>query len=99
MSDLIDRQAALNALCDKCDLVKDKVDCFYLKTDSCYERNAIANLPAAELERKRGEWIKQTDTICGCTNCKQLTRMEMLFGDMVLYRYCPNCGADMRTNK
>ena len=88
MSDLIDRQKALDglkyemkygAVIDQCGL------------DTAYD--IIENMPSAEPEPKKGEWIvkeedwrKQLDWD-ECSECGFATTRQ--------YNFCPNCGAEM----
>lgn len=103
--DVIYRQAAIDALHswervynwdETCRQNKEKV---YAPSD------AIEALPTAESERKTGKWIPIESLIAEdvfgsrrlvaqymkCSNCSY-------WGDVtyMLFRYCPNCGADMR---
>ena len=83
MSDLISRQAAIDAvntaLFPKINTAKDA-------------EKALKSLPSAEPERKCGTWIKLATPISKnnwyCSEC----------GNGIVYRdhYCPNCGAYMR---
>ena len=98
MSDLIDRQAAINAvntaLFPKINTAKDAV-------------KALRDLPAAEPERKKGKWIPHREksreyigTVLVsveydywlCDACGY--RVE---NGQPMYNFCPYCGADMRT--
>lgn len=102
MSDLIDRQKALDALkyemkygavIDGCGL------------DTAYD--VIENLSSAEPERKTGKWIErevfeskgQVEELqsAKCSVCgKYHTTPYLYYFDN--YPYCPSCGADMRGN-
>ena len=62
---------------------------------------AVNSLAPAEPERKRGEWIYDTERVAGdgwtyrqyhCSECK----FQELGG---LANFCPNCGADMRGDR
>lgn len=55
--------------------------------------NAIRNLPVADVvEVRHGEWIEyQTPNIICCSECDWGTGV-----DEKTFKYCPNCGADMR---
>lgn len=48
MSELIDRQAALDALCDACTLASVKSECIFKNLESCMDHNAILDVPAVE---------------------------------------------------
>ena len=61
--------------------------------------NAIDEAPT--IEPKRGEW-KPFDLTWGrsiwyCTACKESTEAPCdIWEHKPIYKYCPNCGADMR---
>lgn len=97
MSDLIDRQAAIDAL-RRLYIENPQID-----NDFVYDMaldqadDAIKQLPP--IQPKRGRWIK-LDMHRGmadhkCTACKQECYVPTCMGEP-MYAYCPNCGADMR---
>ena len=93
MSDLIDRQAAIDAVrsyYDECD-----------ESDKSIEER-IEALPPAQPERKTGKWVRNFDGNewhWFCSNCKEKWYEEDLWmGGNGFPNYCPNCGADMRGN-
>lgn len=45
------------------------------------------------VEVKHGEWIKFDEGDCYCSNCG-ITLEDWVQG--IFYKFCPNCGADMR---
>ena len=56
--------------------------------DKEMERDLSA-IPSAVPEREKGEWItKPNSALVHCSNCEFIT--------LVKYKFCPNCGADMR---
>ena len=90
MSDLIDRQAA--------------IDKFEKELSAKFNRREMAigfvgiksileNLPTAE--PKKGKWIKLYDGNYKCSSCWSWWSVDgnEVMGD---FNYCPNCGADMR---
>ena len=84
MTDYIDRQAAIDALC--------KVGCGsgYCGI-SCDDVKAIEQLPSAEVEPvKHGRWkrIDGQPHIMECSECGSLSVENR-------YNYCPSCGAKM----
>lgn len=82
MSDLIDRQAAIDAL--------DKLH-YNDREDWCFVLDTIEYLPSAEPEQKKGKWVER-EGIYGaayCSKCGYELRMNNT-------NYCPNCGAEMR---
>lgn len=92
MSDLISRQKALDelkyeikygAVIDQCGL------------DTAYD--IIKDLPSAELERKKGRWIKHIDDLFpeeSTEECSECHEMQFIWYGKC-DKYCPNCGAKM----
>ena len=94
MSDLIDRQAILDALKERCES-----ECEYSKKQrsvmcsACYLGSAIEvieSLPSAE--RPKGKWLRTwheifKEDLLVCSYC----------GSFAVYgtKYCSNCGAEM----
>lgn len=92
MSDLISRQAAIEALCRECSGESTPCDPFL-----CSEVIAIQKLPSTEPERPKGEWIHIRDEEDGnalyeCSVCHK----GEVHVPIVEVSYCWNCGADMR---
>ena len=44
-------------------------------------------------EPKHGRWVKWEGDVLTCSNCKHYWIQS---GDQYDFKYCPNCGADMR---
>lgn len=91
MSDLIDRQAAIDAIDKHCNIV-----CQYSKKQRSVMCGAcplgtafdvIEDLPSAE-SVQHGKWMWVDGVRCSQCNYKLETTG--------LPNYCPNCGADMR---
>ena|GEM_PF-1177111 len=100
MLELIERQAALYALCEDC---KSKYDglCPH-EASKCIEYRAINRLPAIEAEPVRhGRWITKDSSTAKCSCCGwwQRTTMYYLPDDIPAfskcYRFCTSCGARM----
>lgn len=96
MSDLIDKQAAIDAI-DKI-FPNDPMRNEYTQGITCGAALAeeyIKQLPVAEPERKPGEWnwvgFNIESSECGF--------MPNFDSTEPLYRFCPNCGAYMRERR
>lgn len=56
----------------------------------------LEQMPSAQPGRKRGGWIVE-DEFIDCSVCRREKWSRIPYGDLVRrFRYCPNCGADMR---
>lgn len=99
--DPIDRQEALDAICDNCDAVK--ASCPHYP---CSKYVALEKLPPAQPEQKKGKWIKKlrvtktekyisydSDWYCSCCG----TKYDSFIAGIV--NFCYVCGADMRGEK
>lgn len=88
MADLIDRQAAIDAVCKYCE--------YY------YNENVIQNIkeiPSEDVQPVRhGKWIDMAD-FEQCSSCSgtRLKEMQTVYGKAIWIKtpYCPNCGARM----
>ena len=88
MSDLIDRQAAIEIV---------RVRCARIPTMAIRAMQEIKDLPAEEPERKRGRWEK-VKGIEGAYDfrCSACHRFRFHNGEYLRkYNFCPNCGALM----
>ena len=107
MDDLISRQVAIDAVCrewcncshNECKHPFDpNIDDIYY-CDGCETvYQTLANIPLAQPERKRGEWIDMvyvpSHTKYKCSNCGKTiyTNSEYIKEHL----FCFHCGADMR---
>ncbi len=82
MSDLIERQAAIDAVSKAC---------FELRGVFGRCEDALKALPSAQPERKRGKWINGVCSQCG-SHAPYYAMASTYYGS----DFCPNCGADMR---
>ena len=93
MSDLISRQAAIDALGEQ-PYGDDDYD-LGCRNQWEWDVKAIENLPPAQPEPKMGKWLDAN--ICGelpvivCDQCN--TFYPLSFGEF--HNFCPNCGAKM----
>ena len=56
----------------------------------------IEQLPSAQLERKKGQWMKEDrGHVEYCAVCDQCG-FDWIWSDREYFKFCPNCGADMR---
>lgn len=99
MQDLIERRAALTALCEDC-LQKYEGICPH-PASRCVEFRTIKQLPAIDAEPVRhGRWIEHGGGfVVTCSNCNATYRKDVLqslspYAEH-LTRHCPNCGARM----
>ena len=98
MSDLISRQAAIDALADYICMVDAVYSTGLLTNEDCEEcaRSVLDNIPPAQPERT-GKWevtyldhesMGNRPRILYCSKCNQCIAYPT--------NYCPHCGADMR---
>ena len=81
MSDLIDRQAAIDA-------VKDAI----ISAEQPYAEDALRKLPSAE--RKKGKWQRRKGSDCWeCSQCHAVLENDDL--GMHNFYFCYHCGANM----
>ena len=90
MSDLISRQAALDAL-------------YHVDEYNGRSVEAIKELPSAQPERKNGRWMR-TDAYphrryCSVCFATFIRNDEFLKLDDIPHKYCPNCGAYMESKE
>lgn len=101
MDDLISRQAAIDALKSR---FSDEPD-MTIEDSAFWDHKAvlevISNQPSAQPERKRGKWERVTNNDNGIDfRCSACHRYRFHNGEMRRkYKFCPNCGADMREDE
>ena len=94
MSDLIDRQAATDAL-RAMQTYKLFAGDDMLLIDQAGAQTELMMLPPAQPERIRGHWIHDGHHI-RCDQCREYMCDKDAEGDRIPTNFCPNCGADMR---
>lgn len=104
MTEYITREAALMAVCraELPDKTEDGTPILNgkRKVSDCVRR--IKAIPAADVvERKHGAWVetygKYGNFRHQCSECGEMFGMPFDFdGKYYPYKFCPNCGADMR---
>jgi len=71
------------------------IDC--VTYDVEYTIKCLKDLPGAEPERKKGEWIVISEfEDCRYVKCNQCKITQVFYHNKPLTNFCPNCGADMR---
>lgn len=94
MSDLISRQAAIDAFVDLYDRVA-----FFDKEIAARAIGIIKALPSADvLENVHGEWMHDKDDalVSGYCSCCGWTTIYTE-SEIAYMQFCPSCGADMRS--
>ncbi len=91
MADLIDRQAAIDALWK----IKDERDSVYYTSAIHSAVDALSELPSAEPERKTGRWIESDTDGFVCSECRNGYRNQPTLMGKPMFEYCPVCGAKM----
>ena len=92
MADLIDRQAAIDALQKEINKGIPPFDDVMgsIRCGVRLARNIIEDLPSAQPEPKTGRWIKMSDSYGAYHCCSRCGREGVCD-----WKYCPNCGAKM----
>ena len=92
MSDLIDRQKAVDAVLD----LSEKISSEMLFIDAIVDE--IENVPSIEPERERGKWRHLGGDEWCCTNCGYIVFTEGSWEHPKERGkdYCEHCGADMK---
>jgi len=94
--DSVSRQEVIDTIFAECS--GEKLDIDFAKV--LLLQRAIKALPSTTPIRKKGKWINRSSTSgCGirfvaseCSCCNKKTFFDC---DQLVYRYCPNCGAEM----
>lgn len=93
MSELIEKQAAIDALDNYCN-EKCKIRDYNWCPDCQYEnfKKVLITLPSAQPEREKGEWVYNSPVTMKCNRCGLVIKDC----DWHRFKICPNCGADMK---
>lgn len=101
MDDYISRQAAISLPV----LPKEHREYQTFNLDDAYENGwtdaleCVEKIPPADVRPvRRGQWkpfdLTYGRSIYSCTSCREASEVPVMMG-IPIYRYCPNCGADM----
>lgn len=100
MSDLISRQAAIEALGEEPEVWTDSDAEIVERNQWRMDVAAIKAVPSAQPERKKGRWIKVSGKpAINCSACRYCSWSLSFEGTVKRFNFCPNCGADMRGEK
>ena len=100
MSDLISRQAAIDALHMDTSIIPFKKAREYADVTISEIRNRLEKLPSAQPERIRGRWIaKEKKNLFRCSKCDAVIYSESEYDRNEFHKFCGRCGADMREEK
>ena len=88
-NDCISRQAAIDAVYNCTDIYINNLPVMVDKADAY---KALAELPSAQPERKKGKWIYNSPVTMKCNQCGLVIKDW----DWHRFKYCPNCISDMR---
>lgn len=86
MNDLISRRKAIETV-EK----ESQVDGAYGYMDTKSIVDLLNDLPSVQPEQKHGKWIRLSNVLAQCSECKDYIDNAISCG----YNYCPNCGAKM----
>lgn len=111
MSDLIERQAAIDALKEHRSLYCDNTPNTFSKLSYAEKSRVdeldtaiatLVNLPSAQTEQKKGHYIGEADgyadgeLVYDIWSCSECGCYFEDWDEQPTYNFCPNCGADMR---
>ncbi len=95
MDDLISRQSTIYSIRECAEAAHDNhewdMEQGYLNAIECVEEE-----PSAQPEQKMGRWLPDNRPGGGFWVCSECKFPSEAFAANVLYKFCPNCGADMR---
>lgn len=97
MEDLINRQAAIDALGEAPEIWTDSPEEFAALLQWEMDVTAIKALPSAE--RKTGRWemtVRDGRLFRRCTKCGWMQRIDLTSTRGYRYNFRPHCGAEMR---
>ena len=101
--DTISRQMALDALDEQIEQCNKALGSFDISPKDEYAikverasleayKEQLENMPSAQPERKKGRWVYNSPVTMKCNQCGLVIKDW----DWHRFKFCPNCGADMR---
>ena len=91
MSDLISRGEALKALLKvPCKIDSDKYA--WIRLSDAFG-TVDEDVPSAEPEHKKGEWVDDCCSCCGVSKYNYIKMVDDECGPFGTWNFCPNCGA------
>ena len=60
------------------------------------ELGQAQDLAIKALKRPRGEWLNHNSYFKRCSICNKVVGFDYIEQEGEIFKYCPNCGADMR---
>lgn len=98
MSDLIDRQAAIEAIKREQSLIERPItETRWFDLGLRKAQDILSELSSVQPEPKRGRWVGDEVTLTSrCSVCK--AEFDWFDNDMERFIFCPNCGAKMEVN-
>ena len=92
MSELINRQAALDTIQQRADRIDSVYSAFW--EGLIIAQDIVKNIPSAEPERKKGRWERRKGSDCWeCSQCHAVLENDDL--GMHNFYFCYHCGANM----
>lgn len=82
MNELINKQSAIDAMCNACSDWCDE--------GVCKKVSAIQKLPSTQPEQEKGKWIEEPNCWYRCSKCGNHYPSIRRYMN---YNYCPNCGS------
>ena len=92
--DAISRQAVMDALCDNCELFKNRGQTCSSK---CEEYHFLATLSPVTPQPKTGHWREVDINEYACSNCSYCFSIVSEDNSIEEYKHCPNCGCKMES--
>lgn len=103
MAEYIEREDALKAVCDACDVISDtERDLCQYKFTGCKEYYNIFELPDADVAPViHGKWRHETDDDWRGTICSvcRYGFSDGAYHEVSEFNFCPNCGAKMEVQQ